>query len=134
MTLGCGGQVIARFIASVPAPAGALRDEVEQRKQRLVGELHRAGAILQEHLAAQGMTEIQLDADLLEATACRACARAVIDEPADAEKLEVTEDELHDEVTARARSADVSARSSPTCWSARAHCRRSSPTCAARRH
>jgi trigger factor len=93
--------------ASVPAPEGVVRDEVDHRKQSMSAELERIGASLSEYLAAEEKTEEQIDAELTEAAAEGVRIQLVLDALADAEDVQVSDDEFGHEIVHRAQRAGM---------------------------
>lgn len=94
-------------LAAVPAPEGVVRDEVEHRKQSMAAELERIGASLSEYLSAEEKTEDQIDTELAEAAAEGVRIQLVLDALADAEELQVSDDEFGHEIVHRAQRAGV---------------------------
>jgi trigger factor len=93
--------------ADVPAPEGVVRDEVESRKQAMVDQLERIGASLEEYLAAEEKTEEQIDAELTEAATEGVRVQLLLDSLADAEEVQVTDDEFGHEIVHRAQRAGM---------------------------
>lgn len=93
--------------ASVPAPEGVVADEVVQRKQAMVEQLERMGASLNEYLQAEEKTEEQVDADLTDAAAEGVKIQLVLDTIAEAESIEVSDDEFGHEIVHRAQRAGM---------------------------
>jgi trigger factor len=93
--------------AGVPAPEGVVRDEVEHRKAHLTEELQRLGRDLADYLAMEGRTEQELDTELTEAATRGVKVQMVLDALADAERIEVSDDEFGQEVVVRAQRAGV---------------------------
>ncbi|GAB3160453.1 trigger factor [Micromonospora sonneratiae] len=93
--------------AEVPAPEGVVRDEVEHRKQAMVDQLERIGASFEEYLAAQEKTEEQIDAELTEAATEGVKIQLLLDTLADAEDVQVTDDEFGHEIVHRAQQAGM---------------------------
>jgi trigger factor len=93
--------------ADVPAPEGVVRDEVESRKQAMVDQLERIGASLEEYLAAEEKTEEQIDAELSEAATEGVRVQLLLDSLADAEEVQVTDDEFGHEIVHRAQRAGM---------------------------
>lgn len=94
-------------LAAVPAPEGVVADEVEQRKQAMVDQLERMGASLEEYLTAEEKTEEQIDTELAEAAAEGVKIQLVLDTIAEAENVQVTDDEYGHEIVHRAQRAGV---------------------------
>ncbi|WP_020521051.1 trigger factor [Catelliglobosispora koreensis] len=93
--------------ASVPAPEGVVADEVAQRKQSMVEQLERMGASLAEYLSVEEKTEEQIDADLAEAASEGVRIQLLLDSIAEAENVEVSDDEFGHEVVHRAQRAGM---------------------------
>jgi len=93
--------------AEVPAPEGVVREEVESRKQAMVDQLERIGASLEEYLAAEEKTEEQIDAELTEAATEGVKIQLLLDTLADAEDVQVTDDEFGHEIVHRAQRAGM---------------------------
>ena len=93
--------------ADVPAPEGIVREEVRYRKEAMADQLERIGASLEEYLASEGKTEEDLDADLTTAAADGVRIQLVLDTLADAEDIQVSDDEFGHEIVHRAERAGV---------------------------
>ncbi|MEV6816326.1 trigger factor [Micromonospora sp. NPDC051296] len=93
--------------ADVPAPEGVVRDEVESRKQAMVDQLERIGASLEDYLAAEEKTEEQIDAELTEAATQGVKVQLLLDTLADAEDVQVSDDEFGHEIVHRAQRAGM---------------------------
>jgi trigger factor len=93
--------------ADVPAPEGVVRDEVSSRKQAMVDQLERIGASLEEYLAAEEKTEEQIDAELTEAATEGVRIQLLLDSLADAEDVQVSDDEFGHEIVHRAQRAGM---------------------------
>ncbi|RKR87780.1 trigger factor [Micromonospora pisi] len=93
--------------ADVPAPEGVVRDEVENRKQAMVDQLQRIGASLEEYLAAEEKTEEQIDTELTEAATEGVRVQLLLDTLADAEDVQVSDDEFGHEIVHRAQRAGM---------------------------
>ncbi|MFK3983507.1 trigger factor [Micromonospora sp. NPDC050397] len=93
--------------SEVPAPEGVVRDEVENRKQAMVDQLERIGASLEEYLAAEEKTEEQIDAELTEAATEGVRVQLLLDTLADAEDVQVSDDEFGHEIVHRAQRAGM---------------------------
>lgn len=89
--------------SGVPAPEGVVRDEVAHRKQHLTEELERVGRSLAEYLTLEEKTEEQLDAELTEAATEGIKIQMLLDTLADAEEVQVSDDEYGQEVVQRAQ-------------------------------
>jgi trigger factor len=94
--------------SDVPAPDGVVRDEVEQRKEAMNDQLQRIGASMDEYLQAEGKTQEEVDAELSEAAVEGVRIQLVVDTLADAEQLQVSDDEFGHEIVHRAQRAGVS--------------------------
>jgi len=94
--------------AEIPAPEGVVRDEVDHRKQQMLDQLERMGATLQEYLDSEGRTEEQLDEELTASATEAVQVQLVLDTLADAEELQVTDDEFGHEIVHRAQRARMS--------------------------
>lgn len=93
--------------AEVPAPEGVVREEVASRKQAMVDQLERIGASLEEYLAAEEKTEEQIDAELTEAATDGVKIQLLLDTLADAEDVQVSDDEFGHEIVHRAQRAGM---------------------------
>ena len=89
--------------ADVPAPEGVVREEVESRKQAMADELERIGASMQEYLAAEDRSEEQVDEELATAAAEGVRIQLVLDTIAEAEDIQVSDDEFGHEIVHRAQ-------------------------------
>jgi len=93
--------------AQVPAPEGVVREEVEHRKQAMTDELQRIGTSLEEYLTAEGKSEEQLDEELRAAAAEGVRIQLVLDTLAEAEDIQVSDDEFGREIVHRARQVGM---------------------------
>jgi trigger factor len=93
--------------ADVPAPEGVVREEVEQRKEAMNDQLQRIGASIEEYLQSEGKTEEEIDNELSEAAVEGVRIQLVLDTLADAEDLQVSDDEFGHEIMHRAQRAGV---------------------------
>lgn len=93
--------------AQVPAPEGVVREEVEHRKQAMTDELQRIGTSLEEYLTAEGKSEEQLDEELRAAAAEGVRIQLVLDTLAEAEDIQVSDDEFGHEIVHRARQVGM---------------------------
>ena len=93
--------------ADVPAPEGVVREEVNQRKQSMNDQLERIGASLEEYLDSEGKSADELDAELTKAAEEGVRIQLVLDTLAEAEQLEVTDDEYGHEIVHRAQRAGL---------------------------
>ena len=93
--------------ADVPTPEGVVREEVEHRKQAMVDQLERMGASLEEYLAAEDKTEEQIDTELTEAATEGVRIQLLLDTLADADDVQVSDDEFGHEIVHRAQRAGM---------------------------
>ncbi|GAA4926151.1 trigger factor [Actinoplanes utahensis] len=93
--------------ANIPAPEGVVKDEVEGRKQAMTDQLERIGATLQDYLASEEKTEEQIDQELTEAAQEGVRIQLLLDTVADAEDVQVTDDEFGHEIVHRAQRAQM---------------------------
>jgi trigger factor len=93
--------------SDVPAPEGVVRDEVEQRKEAMNDQLQRIGASMEEYLQAEGKTQEEIDNELSEAAVEGVKIQLVLDTLADAEQIQVSDDEFGHEIVHRAQRAGV---------------------------
>ncbi|MBO4207662.1 trigger factor [Micromonospora echinofusca] len=93
--------------AEVPAPEGVVREEVDHRKQAMVDQLERIGASLEDYLAAEEKTEEQITTELTEAATQGVRIQLLLDSLADAENVQVTDDEFGHEIVHRAQRAGM---------------------------
>ncbi len=93
--------------AEVPAPEGVVREEVEHRKQAMVDQLERIGASLEDYLKAEEKTEEQIDTELTEAATEGVKIQLLLDTLADAEQVQVSDDEFGHEIVHRAQRAGM---------------------------
>jgi trigger factor len=93
--------------SAVPAPEGVVRDEVEHRKTHLTEELERMGRSLDDYLALEGKTEQELDTDLAESASKGIRVQMVLDALAEAQEIQVSDEEFGQEVVARAQRAGM---------------------------
>jgi trigger factor len=93
--------------AEVPAPEGVVREEVDARKQAMVDQLERIGASLEDYLAAEEETEEQVDAELAEAATEGVKIQLLLDTVAEAEDVQVSDDEFGHEIVHRAQRAGM---------------------------
>ncbi|MEU4677049.1 trigger factor [Micromonospora sp. NPDC023737] len=98
-------QLIAA--AEVPAPEGIVREEVASRKQAMVDQLERIGATMEDYLASEEKTEEQIDAELTDAATQGVKVQLLLDTVADAENVEVSDDEFGHEIVHRAQHAGM---------------------------
>ncbi|TDC28093.1 trigger factor [Micromonospora sp. 15K316] len=93
--------------AEVPAPEGVVREEVASRKQAMVDQLERIGATMEDYLASEEKTEEQIDTELTEAATQGVKVQLLLDTVADAENVEVSDDEFGHEIVHRAQHAGM---------------------------
>jgi trigger factor len=93
--------------AEVPAPDSVVTEEVEHRKQAMIDQLERIGASLEDYLAAEDKTEEQIDAELTEAATEGVKIQLLLDALADAEDVQVSDDEFGHEIVHRAQRAGM---------------------------
>jgi trigger factor len=93
--------------SDVPAPEGVVRDEVEQRKEAMSDQLERIGASMDEYLQAEGKTQEEVDSELSDAAIEGVKIQLVLDTLADAEKLDVSDDEFGHEIVHRAQRSGI---------------------------
>jgi trigger factor len=93
--------------AEVPAPEGVVREEVESRKQAMADQLERMGASLEDYLASEEKTEEEVDAELTEAATEGVKIQLLLDTIADAEDVQVSDDEFGHEIVHRAQRAQL---------------------------
>ncbi|MFI5496887.1 trigger factor [Actinoplanes sp. NPDC051859] len=93
--------------ADIPAPEGIVKEEVEGRKQAMTDQLERIGATLEDYLASEEKTEEQIDTELTEAAAEGVKIQLLLDTIADAEDIQVSDDEFGHEIVHRAQRAQM---------------------------
>ena len=93
--------------AAIPAPEGVVKDEVEGRKQAMTDQLERIGATLADYLASEDKTEEQIDQELTEAAQEGVRIQLLLDTIADAQEIQVTDDEFGHEIVHRAQRAQM---------------------------
>ncbi|RKN18191.1 trigger factor [Micromonospora musae] len=93
--------------AEVPAPEGVVREEVASRKQAMVDQLERIGATMEDYLASEEKTEEQIDTELTDAATQGVKVQLLLDTVADAENVEVSDDEFGHEIVHRAQHAGM---------------------------
>jgi len=94
--------------AQIPAPEGFVKDEVDGRKQAMTDQLERIGATLQDYLTSEEKTEEQIDQELTEAAEEGVRIQLLLDTVAEAEDVQVSDDEFGHEIVHRAQRAQVS--------------------------
>ncbi|HET8681788.1 MAG TPA: trigger factor [Micromonosporaceae bacterium] len=106
---GARDKALAQLVerADVPAPEGVVREEVEHRKQAMADELERIGASLEDYFSAEGKTEADVDAELTAAAEEAVKIQLVLDTLADAERIQVSDEEFGQEVVHRAQRVGV---------------------------
>jgi trigger factor len=93
--------------AEIPAPEGIVKDEVEGRKQAMADQLERIGASLEDYLSSEDKTEEQIDAELTEAATEGVRIQLLLDTVADAQDVQVSDDEFGHEIVHRAQRAQM---------------------------
>jgi trigger factor len=93
--------------ADVPTPEGVVKDEVAQRKEQMNEQLERIGASMDEYLTAEGKTQEEVDTDLADAAAEGVRIQLVLDTLAEAENIEVSDDEFGHEIVHRAQRSGM---------------------------
>jgi trigger factor len=93
--------------ADIPAPEGVVKEEVEGRKQAMTDQLERIGATLQDYLNSEEKTEEQVDQELTEAAQEGVRIQLLLDTIADAEDVQVSDDEFGHEIVHRAQRAQM---------------------------
>jgi trigger factor len=93
--------------ADIPAPEGIVLEEVEGRKQAMTDQLERIGASLEDYLSSEDKTEEQIDAELTEAATEGVRIQLLLDTIADAEDVQVSDDEFGHEIVHRAQRAQM---------------------------
>ena len=93
--------------ANIPAPEGVVKDEVNGRKQAMIDQLERIGATLADYLTSEDKTEEQIDEELTQAAEEGVRIQLLLDTIADAEDVQVTDDEFGHEIVHRAQHANM---------------------------
>ncbi|WFE29838.1 trigger factor [Solwaraspora sp. WMMD791] len=93
--------------AEVPAPDGVVSEEVEHRKQAMTDQLERIGASWEDYLASEEKSEADIDAELTEAAGKAVKIQLLLDTLADAEDVQVSDDEFGHEIVHRAQRAGM---------------------------
>ena len=93
--------------AEVPAPDGVVAEEVEHRKQAMTDQLERIGASWEDYLASEEKAEPDIDAELTEAATKAVKIQLLLDTLADAESVQVSDDEFGHEIVHRAQRAGM---------------------------
>jgi trigger factor len=93
--------------SDIPVPEGVLTDEVDARRKALVDRIESAGLTLEDFLAADSKSEEDLTNDLSEAASKAIRNQLLLDALADADEVEVSDDEFTAEVVHRAQHAGV---------------------------
>lgn len=96
-------ELISR--SGVPAPEGVVREEVSHRRQHMTEELERVGRSLEDYLALEGKTEEDIDSELTDAASQGIKIQMVLDVLADAEQVQVSDEEYGQEIVSRAQRA-----------------------------
>ncbi|MER7008486.1 trigger factor [Dactylosporangium sp. NPDC000555] len=91
----------------VLAPEGVVKEEVESRKESMNDQLQRIGASFEDYLQTEGKTEEEMDAELNEAAVEGVKVQLVLDTLADAENIQVSDDEFGHEIVHRAQRAGM---------------------------
>lgn len=91
----------------VPAPDGVVRDEAERQRQVITDQLERIGVSMEEYLESEGKTEEQVRAELTEAAETGVKVQLILDALADAEDIQVGDEEFGREIVRRAQRASV---------------------------
>ena len=91
----------------VPAPEGIVREEAERQRQVITDQLERIGTTMEEYLESEGKTEEQVNTELTEAAATGVKIQLVLDSLAEAENVQVSDDEFGHEIVHRAQRAGV---------------------------
>ncbi|WP_033344550.1 trigger factor [Catenuloplanes japonicus] len=102
-------KVLAQIVedAEIPAPEGVVKDAVEQRKAAMTDQLERIGASLEDYLASEEKTEEQIDTELQEAATEGVKIQLLLDTIAEAEEVQVSDDEFGHEIMHRAQRAGL---------------------------
>ncbi|QSB16056.1 trigger factor [Natronosporangium hydrolyticum] len=93
--------------AEVPAPDGVVQDEVAHRKQHMARELEQMGRTLADLLALDGKSEEELDSELTEEATRMVKVQLVLDTIAEAEEVQVGDEEFGQEVVRRAQQSGM---------------------------
>ncbi|HEY6596013.1 MAG TPA: trigger factor [Asanoa sp.] len=93
--------------ADVPAPEGVVKDEVDSRKQAMADQLERIGASLEDYLQAEEKTEDEIDTELTEAATEGVKVQLLLDTLAEADDIQVSDDEFGHEIVHRAQRAGL---------------------------
>lgn len=91
----------------VPAPDGIVREEAERQRQAVNDQLERIGVSMEEYLQSEGKTEEQVGTELTEAAATGVKIQLVLDTLAEAENIQVSDDEFGHEIVHRAQRVGV---------------------------
>ncbi|MDR7278679.1 trigger factor [Catenuloplanes atrovinosus] len=102
-------KVLAQIVeaAEIPAPEGVVKDAVAQRKEAMTDQLERIGASLEDYLASEEKTEEQIDTELQEAATEGVKIQLLLDTIAEAEQVQVSDDEFGHEIMHRAQRAGM---------------------------
>lgn len=93
--------------AEVPAPEGVVREEIEHRKQTMNEQLERMGATIEDYLASEGTTAEAMDTEVEAAAVEAVKVQLALDALAEAQNVEVSDDEFGYEVVNRAKRAGM---------------------------
>ncbi|MFI5846111.1 trigger factor [Catenuloplanes sp. NPDC051500] len=93
--------------AEIPAPEGVVKDAVAQRKEAMADQLERIGASLEDYLASEEKTEEQIDTELTDAATEGVKIQLLLDTIAEAEDVQVSDDEFGHEIMHRAQRAGL---------------------------
>jgi trigger factor len=92
----------------VPLPERIVTDEVEWRRQTFAAQLQQAGLTKEQYLAMEeGRTEADLDAEFEESARQAVKAQFVLDAIADKEDIQVSEEEIGEQLVRRAARAGM---------------------------
>ena len=94
-------------LAGVPVPEGVVREEVADRKASILEQLQRIGASFDDYLAREGKTSEEVDAELTAAATEGLLIQLVLDALAEAEQIQVSDDEFGHEIVHRAQRSGV---------------------------
>ncbi len=93
--------------ADIPVPDGVLEEEVQARRQALTERLEGAGLSLGDYLTAGGKSEEDFTAELTETASKAIRSQLLLDAFADAQKIDVSDDEFGYEIVHRAQHAGM---------------------------
>ena len=102
-------KVLSQIVeaAEIPAPEGVVKEAVEQRKTAMTDQLERIGASMEDYLASEEKTEEQIDTELTEAATEGVKIQLLLDTIAEAEQVQVSDDEFGHEIMHRAQRAGL---------------------------